>query len=526
MGFSLPHVVSGLADATPLFLVAVGLSIVFAVTRTVNLAQGAFYMLGAYFAAAGAGRLLPGGTGTSFWLVALLAAAATGVLGAAMEVLVLRRLYRAPQLYTLLAGLGALLVVRDLAPRTWGTAPLAGPPAAEVFEPILIAGARLTGYDLVLAVLGPLALAALLFLVYATRWGALVQAATEDREMLAALGVRQKLLSTSVVFLGTALAGLGGALQLPREAAAVGMDLDMTVLAFMAVVVGGMGSIPGAFLAAEAIALLRGFGVLVLPDYTMAVLFLVVALALIFRPQGLLGGRTVSSDGPADVAARPLAPAAGPVRAVLWAVLAALLALPFAARFIGGEAILVVVSEVLILALFAASLQFLIGLGGMAAFGHAAYLGLGAYAAALVVRQYALPTETALLVAPFAAVVAGLLFGWLCLRRPGAYVALMTLLVAQLVWSAAVQWRASTTLSWHWWRWPWWRCAAWPWRPSATAFAPPEIRRTERGRSVSTGRASAGRPSPWPAASPGWPAAFMSISRAALAPRPWPCRCR
>lgn len=262
--------------------------------------------------------------------------------------------------------------------------------------------------------------------------------------MLSALGVRQKLLSTSVVFLGTALAGLGGALQAPREAAALGMDLDMTVLAFMAVVIGGMGSIVGAFLAAETIALLRGLGVLVLPEYTMAVLFLVVALVLIFRPQGLLGGRMVQSDGPADDAARPLAPAAGPVRAVLWAVLAALLALPFAARFIGGETILLVVSEVLILVLFAASLQFLVGLGGMAAFGHAAYLGLGAYAAALVVRQYALPTESVLFLAPVAAVVAGLLFGWLCLRRAGAYVALLTLLVAQLAWSAAVQWVGMT----------------------------------------------------------------------------------
>ncbi len=435
MGFALPQIVSGLADATPLFLVAAGLSLIFAVTRTVNLAQGAFYMLGAYLAAAELGGLLPG---TSFWLVALLAAIATGALGAGLEVLVLRRLYRAPELYPLLAGLGVLLVLRDLVPRHWGSAPLAGPPAAEMFQPVLVAGRQIAGYDLTLAVLGPLCLAALLLLVHGTPWGALVRAAKEDREILSVLGVRQKLLSTLVVFLGTALAGLGGALQLPREAAALGMDLDMTLAAFMVVVIGGMGSIPGAFLAAQVVALLRAWGVLVVPEYAMAVLFLVIVLVLIFRPQGLFGSTAPVAAAP-DMALRPLAPAAWPVRTGLWVVLAGLLALPFGARFIGGDAILLVTSEVLVLALFAASLQLLIGLGGMAAFGHAAYLGLGAYAAALVIRHFALPTEVALLVAPFAALMAGLLLGWLCLRRSGPFVALLTLLIGLLAWSSAAQ---------------------------------------------------------------------------------------
>ena len=101
------------------------------------------------------GRLLPD---TSFWLIALLAAAATGALGAVLEVLVFRRLYRAPELYPLLAGLGVLLVLRDLASRHWGSAPLVGPPASEMFQPVLVAGSQLVGYDLMLAVLGPISL--------------------------------------------------------------------------------------------------------------------------------------------------------------------------------------------------------------------------------------------------------------------------------------------------------------------------------------------------------------------------------
>ncbi len=442
MSLSLPHILSGLADATPLFLVAVGLSLVFAVTRVVNFAQGSFYMVGAYLAVTLVGSPAPGTGETGTWFALLAAALAVGVLGAAMEVVLLRRLYRAPELYQLLAGLGVMLVVRDLVPRRWGAGPLATPQVPEVFGPVVVAGGTLADYDLVVFALGPSVLGLLLLLLYGTPWGALVRAATRDPDMLSALGVRRKLLVTSVVFLGTALAGLGGALQMPRAHAALGMDLDMLVAAFMAVVIGGMGSVPGAFLGALLIALLRAFGVLVLPQFTLGLLFLAVAAVLIARPQGLLGGRLVLTEGLQGAAARPLAPGGWQTRSVAMLVLATLSALPFAAPHIGGDAILVTVSEVLILALFAASLQFLIGLGGMASFGHAAFLGLGAYGAGLAVVHLALPAEAALLVAPIAAAAAALVFGWFCLRQPGVYVAVLTLLFAQVAWAGAAWWAA------------------------------------------------------------------------------------
>jgi branched-chain amino acid transport system permease protein len=419
---------------------------IFAVTRVVNFAQGSFYMLGAYLAVTLAGRLAPEMGEEGVWLALPLTALAVGGLGAVLELLLLRHLYRAPELYQLLAGLGVMLVVRDLAPRHWGADPLAAPPVAEVFGPVfgpvVVAGETLADYDLVVFALGPLVLALLLLLIYGTRWGALVRAATKDPDMLSALGVRRKLLVTSVVFLGAALAGLGGALQMPRAATAVGMDLDMLVAAFMAVVIGGMSSIPGAFLGALLIALLGTFGVLVLPQFTLGLLFLAVAAVLIGRPQGLLGGRLVLTDGLQGAAVRPLAPAGWPFRAFVLLVLAGLGALPFAAPYIGGEAILASISELLILALFAASLQFLVGLGGMVSFGHAAFLGLGAYGAGLAVIHFALPAEAALLVAPFAAAAAALVFGWFCLRRPGVYVAVLTLLFAQVAWAGAARWAA------------------------------------------------------------------------------------
>jgi branched-chain amino acid transport system permease protein len=442
MSLSLPQLLSGLAETTPLFLVAAGLSLVFAVTRVVNFAQGSFYMLGAYLAVALFGTRVPGVGETGAWLALLAAALAVGGLGAAMEVLVLRRLYRAPQLYQLLAGLGVMLIVRDLVPRHWGAAPMATPQVPELFRPVVVAGGTLADYDLVLLALGPLALGGLLLLLYGTAWGSLVRAAKSDADMLSALGVRRKLLITSVVFLGTALAGLGGALQVPRAPAAPGMDLDMLVWAFMAVVIGGMGSIPGAFLGALVVALLRTLGLLVLPQFTLGLLFLAVAAVLVARPQGLLGGRLVLREGPPDAAARPLAPGGRKPWSVLLVVLAALGALPFAAPHIGGEAVLVTVIEIMILALFAASLQFLVGLGGIAAFGHAAFLGLGAYGAGLAAVQLALPSELVLLGAPLAAAVAALVFGWFCLRQPGAQVAILTLLFAQVAWAGTLWWAA------------------------------------------------------------------------------------
>jgi branched-chain amino acid transport system permease protein len=440
MSLSLAQLLSGLAETTPLFLVAAGLTLIFAVTRMVNFAQGSFYMLGAYLAVSLLGAQGSAAGESERWLALLASALAVGLLGAAMEVAVLRRLYRVPVLYQLLAGLGAMLVVRDLLPRYWGRDPLGTPRLPEVVGPVVVPGGTLADYDLVLLSLGPIVLAGLLLLLHGTAWGVRVRAATQDADMLSALGVRRKLLVTSVVFLGAALAGLGGALDAPRSPAAPGMDLDMLVAAFMAVVIGGMGSIPGAFLGALLIALLRILGVLVLPQFTLGLLFLAVAAILIVRPQGLLGGRLVLMEGPVDAAARPLAPGGWAARSVGLVVLAALCALPFAAPHLGGDAVLAAVLQVLILALFAASLQFLAGLGGIASFGHAAFLGLGAYGAGLAAVHLALPAESVLLGAPFAAAAAALVFGWLCLRRPGAYVAVLTLLFAQVAWAGALWW--------------------------------------------------------------------------------------
>ena len=246
-----------------------------------------------------------------------------------------------------------------------------------------IAGGAFPQYDLLLILLGPLVLVFLQLILSKTRWGVLVRAATEDREMAGALGINQRWLFTGVFALGALLAGLGGALQIPREPANLNVDLSVISDAFVVVVVGGLGSIPGAFLAALLIAEAKAFCIgLGYSEATLVIEFVIMAIVLVLRPWGLLGRMPVPARTPglAD------APLEFPGRNILLggAVLLAVLALIPA--FSTGYT-LVLLTDILVFALFAVSLHFLMGPGGLYSFGHAAYFGIGAYAAGILVLQ-------------------------------------------------------------------------------------------------------------------------------------------
>src|SRR3712207_1215227 len=198
-------------------------------------------MLGAYLAWTLVTHLPRGHLG--FWGGVLAAALLVGLLGVLVEVLILRRIYRAPELFQLLATFGVVLVVQDLALLTWGAQDLLGPRAPGLRGSTDILGLRFPDYELFLIAVGPLVLGLLLLLFRRTRWGTLVRAATLDREMVGALGVNQRMLFTSVFGLGAFLAGLAGALQLPRESVNLHMDLAVIAEVFVVVVVGGLGSL-------------------------------------------------------------------------------------------------------------------------------------------------------------------------------------------------------------------------------------------------------------------------------------------
>ena len=441
----LVQLLNGLAGASTLFLVGAGLSLIFGVTRIVNFAHGSFFMLGIYIAYTLVDRA---GGGAWFWPSLLLAALAVGALGALVEVLLLRRIYRAPELFQLLATFALMLVFKDAALWLWGPEDLLGPRAPGLAGAVTILGRRVPEYDLFLIVVGPLVLGGLWLLLTRTRFGILIRAATQDREMVAALGVNQAWLFTAVFALGTMLAGLGGALQLPREPANLGLDLATIGDAFVVVVVGGMGSIPGAYVAALLIAEIKaiciGIGTVQLfgiefafSKLTLVVEFLVMAIVLVVRPWGLLGKPQAASRN-AGAVEQPLRAADAAQKIAGAALLIVLLAWPVATA--GSPYLTVLVIDLLTAALFAASLHFIMGPAGMHSFGHAAYFGLGAYAAALGVRSLGLPMEVALLLSPVASALGALVFGWFCVRLSGVYLAMLTLAFAQIVWSVIFQW--------------------------------------------------------------------------------------
>ncbi len=441
----LAQLLNGLASASSLFLVGAGLSLIFGVTRIVNFAHGSFYMLGIYIAYTLVEQL--GGV-IGFWPALALAPLAVGALGAAVEWLLLRRIYKAPELFQLLATFALVLVIRDAALWLWGPEELLGPRAPGLEGAVTLFERQFPTYDLFLIVVGPVVLGLVWLLLTRTRWGTLVRAATQDREMVAALGVDQARLFTAVFALGALLAGLGGALQLPREPAHLELDLHTIGSAFVVVVVGGMGSIPGAFVAALLIAELKAvciwlglvdvFGISIsFSKLTLVVEFLVMAVVLVLRPWGLFG-RPLAPSRHLGTTEAPLRP---PSRRTLVAgavVAAALALLPLASA--DSPYVAVLVTDLLIAALFATSLHFIMGPAGMHSFGHAAYFGLGAYGAALLLRSAELPMAMALAAAPLAAAAGALLYGWFCVRLSGVYLAMLTLAFAQITWAIAFQW--------------------------------------------------------------------------------------
>jgi branched-chain amino acid transport system permease protein len=434
------QLLNGLAGSAALFLVAAGLTLIFGVTRIVNFAHGSLFMLGAYLAYTLASPI-------GFWSAVVVAALIVAAIGAAIEALLLKRIYAAPELLQLAATFGIVLIVRDATLALWGAEDLLGPRAPGLAGAVDVFGRRLPTYDLFLLGVGPLVLVALWWLVARTRFGVLVRASTENRVLAAALGVNERALFTTVFALGALLAGLAGALQLPREPANLGMDLAIIVEAFVVTVVGGLGSIPGAFIAALVIGLTKALCIalgtvtvagiaIAFPKLTLVAESVVMAVVLIARPYGLLG------TAPPAPATTPLAEfrtllIAPGRRAALGAVIAVALAgvLPMS----GDEYRLVLATDILIFALFAASLQLVMGTGGMASFGHAAYFGLGAYAAALAVKR-GMPMEAALLLSPLVAAAGAVAIGWFCVRLSGVYLAMLTLAFAQIVWSIAFQW--------------------------------------------------------------------------------------
>ena len=261
-----------------------------------------------------------------------------------------------------------------------------------------------------------------------------MKAATQDREMLDALGVNPAPLTLSVVMLGCALAGLAGALQLPREPAHLQMDVNVVVETFVVVVTGGLGSVGGAFAAALLIGLVHAFGVALVPQATLVLVFLTMAVVLVLRPQGLAG---VTLQAPQREAVPVFSTAPhGPGLAGVLLAMAGLSAW----AWVAGDYSRSLWQEWLVLALLGLSLQTMMALGGLVSFGHAAFFALGAYGAAWAHLQAGWGLGGALAAGTVLAVAVAVVWGALLVRLAGVYMAMLSLALAQMVWATASQW--------------------------------------------------------------------------------------
>ena len=279
--------INGLFIAAGIYLVASGLSLVFGVLCVLNFAHGSFYMSGAFFVFTWIGFKLGG-----FWPALLIAPFAVVIVGIATEVVFLRPIYKADPLYQLLLTYGLVLMFGDVVKLIWGAdnQSVARPPGFE--GTIDIFGALFPSYQVfVLIPIGIATIVGLYLLLNHTQIGNVVRAATQDREMVGALGVNVRLLYTGVFAIGAFLGGLGGAVLAPMGALYPGMDFDVIIEVFLVVVLGGLGSMAGTALGALIYGELKSLGILLVPDLESVFIYVLMVIVLLARPQGLLGKR-------------------------------------------------------------------------------------------------------------------------------------------------------------------------------------------------------------------------------------------
>jgi branched-chain amino acid transport system permease protein len=279
----------GLVYAAYLFLVAVGLSLIFGVMKILNVAHGSFYAFGAYGAATAVGLYFghdwPAAGGFLFMIV--LAMAIGMVVGLVLERGILRFVYGRDEIVIVLVTYACFLILEDSIALIWG------PQSYAAYQPMVAAGnvevgeLILSNYDIALVAIAALVAVVAHWAINSTRWGRLLNVVIFDRETAAAFGINVRLVYTVTFVIGAMLGALGGAMMAPKISVTLGIGVEVIVLAFAVVAIGGMGSIEGAVLGALIVGLCRAAAVHLLPQLELFVIYAVMALVLVFRPYGL-----------------------------------------------------------------------------------------------------------------------------------------------------------------------------------------------------------------------------------------------
>lgn len=286
MQYWIIQTLNSLALGGLLFLLSAGFSLIFGLMRIANLTHGSMFMLGAYVGVTVL-RYVP-----NLWIAALGAGLAIALFGGIIERFILRALAGKP-LGQVLVTLGISFIVADFCLIAWGGDPIPIPTPSSLQRPLIIAGVAFPTYRLVVLGIAVLVGAILYFLMERTRLGAMIRAGVDDMQMARAVGIPVSRLFTTVFCLGAALAGAGGVIGGPIMSAYPGLDADMLPLALIVVMLGGVGSLLGAFVGSFITGAIYTFGTALLPDLAYVILFLPMIFVIAFRPRGLFGRQSV-----------------------------------------------------------------------------------------------------------------------------------------------------------------------------------------------------------------------------------------
>jgi branched-chain amino acid transport system permease protein len=283
------QVLNSLFYAAVLFLIAAGLSLIFGVMGIVNMAHGSFYALGAYITAWAVAAAAPAIPAAALFVLLFVGALGVAAIGLAIEPTLIRPFYRRPEEYQLLVTFGLLLVLEDLIRLVWGGTPRTASTLVDSLGLIQIGGLPYPVYNLVMIGVGVAAAVALWAFIYRTKFGVLLRATAQDRRMAAALGINVERIYILAFGLGCFMAGLAGAIVVPTQAAVLGMGVEVLVIAFVVVVIGGLGSLEGALVGALVVSALRTITIQFWEEFELAALYLIAAIVLLIRPTGLFG---------------------------------------------------------------------------------------------------------------------------------------------------------------------------------------------------------------------------------------------
>jgi branched-chain amino acid transport system permease protein len=427
------QLLNGLVYGSLLFLMAAGLSLIFGLMNVVSLVHGSFFMLGAFF-----GLAIFRTTG-NFWLALVLGPVPVIVLGVLLELLFLRPLYRRGHMDQVLLTFGFTFVFLDLVQTVWGRTVIRFPVPQALQGTLQIGFGVFSAYRLFLIGFG-IATAILLWVfLERTRIGAMVRAGVDNAAMAAGLGADIPALFTGIFGLGVALAALSGIAAAPLLGLYPGMDAEILIPALIVIVVGGMGSLRGAFVGSLLIGVCDTFGKAYFQSVALFLIYLTMAAVLLVRPQGLFGIKY--SDVPvAPAVARTSSPSTVNRRFAELAALLVLASLPFAM----SDYPRALVSEIFIFAILAMSLDLLLGFTGLMSLGHAAFFGLGAYSLAVLGVQFGVNAWIGLAAGVTIAACGAALIGFFCVRTGGIPFLMLTLAFSQLVYTIALKWRDVT----------------------------------------------------------------------------------